>query len=523
MPQVVDVTRSVFSTAATAHLVAMPATVNVGDELVVGISCRIVPSTPAGWRLVSDHPDANNYRLLTYWKLAIGNEDGTTVDWVTGASHVMVAHVYRVTGGVGIPPFVVGSTSGNTTTPDPPSLTAPWGSAANLWLTFASVGEFGATASAFPTNYTGVTDKSGTSGHVSLASAYRELTAATENPGTFTIDATLKWASTTIVIPPPGNFHAAVITSADDGYGEGTLDIGSTVLVFGYLSSAPKAFMRFTGVSIPQGATILSAVLDVEASELGGTVTSIRVKVSGEDADNPTAPTDQTDLNSRSLTTAGVDWDPSAWTTGTHYSPPDLSAVIQEIVDRGGWASGNALTLHVRDDGTLSANTYMGAASFNHATRQEPRLTITYSTIVSGGAEATINVSTEGSGIVYSEGGSTAEVTVTASGAGVEVHEGGAEAVIEIITEGDGIEIEYAEEGSEAVVLVEALGGGASVLYAEQGSEAVVNVLASGGGSQIVEGGAEATVNVIASGAGTEMGPAMIIEKGSWLSYRKLN
>lgn len=324
-------------------------------------------------------------------------------------------------------------------------------------------------------------------------------------------------------LPPEETFFGAVTATADDGYSfTSTFDIANGSW-FGKVSAASiDGFVRFQNVTIPQGATILTAVLKVRASDLSSTTTGLHGKVRANAIDDAIAPTSAATHDALARTTAGVDWDPTAWVLGTQYSPPDLSAVIQEIVNRGGWASGNDLMLLVDDDGSTD-NIRAAMADLAHATYAEPRLVITYSTIVTGGAVATINVSAEGSGIVYAEGGAEAGISVAASGAGIEVFEGGAEAAILVIADGDGVVIEYAEEGSEAAIEVIADGGGANVLYAEEGSEAVINVGATGGGAQIIEGGAVATINVSAAGAGTQMGPAMIIEKGSWLSYRKLN
>jgi hypothetical protein len=50
-----------------------------------------------------------------------------------------------------------------------------------------------------------------------------------------------------------------------------------------------------------------------------------------------------------------VDWDPGVWSSGGWYESPDLQDVIQEIVNRSGWASGNALVLLLADDGSATS------------------------------------------------------------------------------------------------------------------------------------------------------------------------
>jgi hypothetical protein len=44
------------------------------------------------------------------------------------------------------------------------------------------------------------------------------------------------------------------------------------------------------------------------------------------------------------------------WSEDSTYATPDLSAVTQEIVDRGGWASGNALVNYSEDNGSSAVN-----------------------------------------------------------------------------------------------------------------------------------------------------------------------
>src|SRR5262249_28731317 len=64
--------------------------------------------------------------------------------------------------------------------------------------------------------------------------------------------------------------------------------------------------------------------------------------------------------------TASVAWTPNAWTSGqagTGQRTPDLSAVIQEIVNRSGWASGNAIALVITGTGARTAFTYDGSTT----------------------------------------------------------------------------------------------------------------------------------------------------------------
>jgi len=109
--------------------------------------------------------------------------------------------------------------------------------------------------------------------------------------------------------------------------------------------------LRFTGINIPQGATIKSAILSQKCrSAAGGT--GCKTRISADDTDNAATFSTSADFDSRwnGRTTARVNWDsPPSWSTDIWYDSVDFSSVIQEIVDRPGWASGNSIALFWED------------------------------------------------------------------------------------------------------------------------------------------------------------------------------
>ncbi len=103
-------------------------------------------------------------------------------------------------------------------------------------------------------------------------------------------------------------------------------------------------FTRFQNVTIPKGSTINSAKLKIYAHE--DESAEARVTISAEDNDNSPLFTETEALNDRSKTSSTVRWIISEnWTMWQPYESPDLTSVIQEVIDRDGWKSGNALTL----------------------------------------------------------------------------------------------------------------------------------------------------------------------------------
>ncbi|TMQ61754.1 MAG: PKD domain-containing protein [Candidatus Eisenbacteria bacterium] len=71
-------------------------------------------------------------------------------------------------------------------------------------------------------------------------------------------------------------------------------------------------------------------------------------------------------MSTRPRTTASTSWVPVAWVAGeagANQRTPDLAALIQEVVSRPGWASGNALVLIVTGSGHRCAWSFDGKPS----------------------------------------------------------------------------------------------------------------------------------------------------------------
>lgn len=141
-------------------------------------------------------------------------------------------------------------------------------------------------------------------------------------------------------------------------------------------------YFRFPNATIPQGATISVAYLELNANGApAGAGDPMLTKVYGIDEDNHTAPTSFSDWNTDHglHTTAAVDWDFNTATSGTLTSP-SLVSIIQEIVDRGGWSSGNAIGIHWDDDGTSFTDDTFGqfVESLDNAGSTPPNLHIEY-------------------------------------------------------------------------------------------------------------------------------------------------
>lgn len=158
----------------------------------------------------------------------------------------------------------------------------------------------------------------------------------------------------------------------DDGTGFDGVDTEVNCRANSTASNRSNGGFRFTGVTIPQGTTILTATLEVVP--IDATNDNPNVDISAEDVDNAVSFGTTADVTSRVRTTATVTWAedniPSPDTS------PDITAVIQEVIDRAGWVSGNALVVFM--DGRFDLSKQFRVASFEHATLAAVKLDITY-------------------------------------------------------------------------------------------------------------------------------------------------
>lgn len=209
-PNVASVTPTSFGTAATSHAVAMPATVNAGDRLVIIFSNdnNDIPTFPTpAWSAVSQvaRTSNNTNTLSILERIADGSEGGTTVNVVTAAIQQAVALVYRITGAHPSTASEAGTAAtALDANPNPPNLTPSWGAEDTLWLACYSADQSSRNATAYPTNYNDnqntAQSNPATGNGSSVGAATRELNATSDNPGTFTIATSDGWVAQTVAI-----------------------------------------------------------------------------------------------------------------------------------------------------------------------------------------------------------------------------------------------------------------------------------------------------------------------------------
>ena len=183
----------------------------------------------------------------------------------------------------------------------------------------------------------------------------------------------------------PISLDVRVTAGSDDAEqrASGGVNLTSSDLELVFDSSNQTVGMRFQSVAIPQGAEIVNAYIQFQANEVSSEATSLTI--AGEDNDQTvTFVPVSGNISSRPRTAAAVLWAPVGWTTkgaaGLDQRTSDISSVIQEIVNRPGWSSGNSLVLIITGTGKRVAEAYEGQSA------GAPLLHIEY--MASGGNQA---------------------------------------------------------------------------------------------------------------------------------------
>jgi hypothetical protein len=138
-----------------------------------------------------------------------------------------------------------------------------------------------------------------------------------------------------------------------------TLDMGSSDLEFPYENEGQDNLqiigIRYPGLTIPKGSTIISAYVQFQVDETKGGTEPVNVVIEGDLSANA-APFTNTafSVTDRARTTAQVLWSIPDWINegdrGPDQATPDIASIIQEIIDQPDWAEGNALVLIISDD-----------------------------------------------------------------------------------------------------------------------------------------------------------------------------
>lgn len=149
-----------------------------------------------------------------------------------------------------------------------------------------------------------------------------------------------------------GTFYPSV--DADDGFwSSSNIDVSAYGIVVGNQSGYKRFWIRFPNVTIPQGSTIDSVFIRLTAYDSQSS-TTVNENIYFNNADNAVAPTTYGEGDALAVT-AVIAWNSiAAWTDGTQYDSPELKTILQTVVNRAGWSSGNALQVVGKDNSSTT-------------------------------------------------------------------------------------------------------------------------------------------------------------------------
>ena len=158
--------------------------------------------------------------------------------------------------------------------------------------------------------------------------------------------------------------------SADDAeQKDGTMYLTSSDLDFG-----DKAVgVIYANANIPQGASIKSAYFTVVSS--GSSSSTTNINLFAEDVNSASAyTTSSNNLTNRTLTSASKKWMMPYWSaSGITFQSPDITQLVQEVVNRSGWNLGNDINII-----SLQSSGLREAVSHNTNSSEAPKLFVKY-------------------------------------------------------------------------------------------------------------------------------------------------
>ncbi|MHA2600977.1 MAG: LamG-like jellyroll fold domain-containing protein [Candidatus Thorarchaeota archaeon SMTZ1-83] len=124
---------------------------------------------------------------------------------------------------------------------------------------------------------------------------------------------------------------------------------------------------------IPQGAIVTSARLEIEGdADAPANRAGMRIHVADEDLVNPFTAGFPVLRDRFQWVDTSADWYPSGtWVGGQKYLSPDFAGLVQKVVSRPGWISGNYMCIMLDYAGSAGYQDYNNARGSSHFTQSE--------------------------------------------------------------------------------------------------------------------------------------------------------
>jgi type IV pilus assembly protein PilY1 len=185
------------------------------------------------------------------------------------------------------------------------------------------------------------------------------------------------------VRPIDDSVSPEIITSiqqgSDDAYEiASSVNTTSTTLKLSEGLNSVVLGLRFQELNIPRGATITNAYLRFNSSSFNSGATDLTFY--GElVGDSTTFTNTNNGISGRDKTVNSVLWNTdNDWPLSNQtLASPDLSSVIQEVIDQSSWCGGNSLNIIVDGLGTSTASARLSTA-FENGSGLSPQLVVVY-------------------------------------------------------------------------------------------------------------------------------------------------
>ncbi|MEM7550123.1 MAG: ExeM/NucH family extracellular endonuclease [Bacteroidota bacterium] len=183
----------------------------------------------------------------------------------------------------------------------------------------------------------------------------------------------------TIAPPPVGDtlaLSSQISSSVDDAEETSAgdlIDITSSDLEIvddDFRGAGQIVGLRFNNIGIPRGATIVSSNIRFTVDEIDAikNTEEIDLEIFIQDNSSPDPFSDTPgNISGRSYLENTVEWSPNVWAevgdSGDDQTTPDLTGLVQAIIDREDWVAGNSIVFSIQGSGVRTAESFDGDES----------------------------------------------------------------------------------------------------------------------------------------------------------------
>ena len=168
-----------------------------------------------------------------------------------------------------------------------------------------------------------------------------------------------------------------VSASSDDAFENAASAMTLTGAAIPLAAAGQWGGLRFLNVTVPNAATVNTATLQIYIASTSND--NVYLDAYGEDVDDAaTFTTSAANISGRTLTTAKTTIGSS--NVGAGWYSINVTSAVQEIINRAGWASGNALAIIL--DALTSVDVQL--RTWDHDTSLAAKLVIDYTVAATG-------------------------------------------------------------------------------------------------------------------------------------------